>query len=92
MRTNIAFSVLPSTLRAEIARVTTELAAREAIVRAAATREHAADAADGEVYDLDAHVTAMLNEDVRASELAAELSTLAICLDHAEDDLTGLYD
>ncbi len=89
---NVAFGALASTLRAEIARVRGELAAREAIVRAAAAREHAADAAEGEVYDLDAHVAAMVNEDVRASELAAELSALATRLDHAEDDLAGLYD
>lgn len=83
----VATSAVLSTLRAELATVRAALAAREQIVRDAAVREHAFDAAHGEVYDLDAHVGHCLSDDVACSELAGQVCALTTRIEREEDAL-----
>lgn len=84
---NVAFGSLLSTLRASLVVAEKALAARTAVVEEGARREHAFDAASGEVYDLDAHVVGTVNGDVLCAEMSAKISVLTGQIERAEDAL-----
>lgn len=84
---NVAFGSLLSTLRSSLVVANKALAARTVVVTEGARREHAFDAASGEVYDLGAHVAACVSCDVLCGELSAEIFALTVQVERAEDAL-----